>query len=655
MEQHYNNKSPQASADLATINTKQIMAHVWLTYVLALLLATGCSLILAAPTGQPQAVPPAGGQTAGHLSPGGGQQSGTPQWAPMGYNGNRGQAVVSNQYWNYDNKVSSVSGQKSKNVQYFNQGQAVTPMNGNSNALVSSEGSFGHNSTPSSEQVQPKVKATPEQKELKRKLLELAEKATASPDAGSDGSLLRFNTLTKEFEPITVDPNFKKYKQKLQDALKALSAKKLPADKLRQALEDVADEADEADGADGAGQTDDVDWLAKMPQPAQEETHLFGVHKEEAPSHEGDSLEAGHDNQEAWHDEGEKHAEPSDGDQQQDLAHDEQPTSAASTEEHSPDDGPTQEERSHEPGPTPEEYADESLFLQLREELDDRLNRVSDLLYFRPEFLNQLLHLDEERLNPLERQFKRMVLCNSDEQFCDTDPHRDEPHQDDSQTESELEFEQDNEPEQVHEFEQPAELQDEQQASHNYGPPYEGHYEPPYGRQYQAPYEHQYQGPSNYYNGYEETGAHYAPAMPVFVSSSPKANHFSRSSSSVYYAQNHHHESAHSGPDELVAVAGSGPVGGAVHAVSAAAGPRSGILGPQSHGGAQSMAYASFQPARNGPSVGGWDSRPAAKPGRSAATVPAAATKTGTAAGATMSSAASTTAAAAPAAAATKS
>lgn len=62
---------------------------------------------------------------------------------------------------------------------------------------------------------------------------------------------------------------------------------------------------------------------------------------------------------------------------------------------------------------------EKSLFEQVRDELDDRLRRITDLLYFRPEYMNQLLQINEcTDLTPLEAEFKRMILCNSDEQFC---------------------------------------------------------------------------------------------------------------------------------------------------------------------------------------------------------------------------------------------
>lgn len=53
-----------------------------------------------------------------------------------------------------------------------------------------------------------------------------------------------------------------------------------------------------------------------------------------------------------------------------------------------------------------------------RSSLHDRLNQVRDLLYFEPRLMDQIKGTSDELLSPLESAFKRLVLCNSDEQFC---------------------------------------------------------------------------------------------------------------------------------------------------------------------------------------------------------------------------------------------
>ena len=79
-----------------------------------------------------------------------------------------------------------------------------------------------------------------------------AEKATSTPT-----NVLRYNEETQQLEPVEQDPAKELYKQKLQDAIKALSAKKLNPERLKEALEGFDEDPEEqAASATGLGRPD---------------------------------------------------------------------------------------------------------------------------------------------------------------------------------------------------------------------------------------------------------------------------------------------------------------------------------------------------------------------------------------------------------------
>lgn len=291
-----------------------------------------------------------------------------------------------------------------------------------------------------------KKTATEEQLEMKNRLLELAAKATSIPDG--DGPMLKYNPQLGKYETVEVDPDAKIYKEMLREALDALSAKKLSAKKLKKVLGDLeAAQPDSLEPQEPPAAPEPEPEPEPAPEPEPEpsppaaveskvaeplkyilksgsQRNLFDIYntpikiEEEEPAAEE-----------------EKAPEP-------EPAPEEAPAAPAHVEEAAKearrkieswlgnkwDQGRNgalaQSAAEAPPAPEPEPAApvDEErkkLVDEVRFQLDDRINRISDLLYFRSEFLNLLLNVDDaSELTPIESVFKRMVLCNSDEQFC---------------------------------------------------------------------------------------------------------------------------------------------------------------------------------------------------------------------------------------------
>lgn len=218
----------------------------------------------------------------------------------------------------------------------------------------------------------PKKKATLEQKNLKKRLLDLASKATYDPVSNDDDvPLLKFNKDTGKYEAVQVDPSTKAYKNKLREALAALSAKKLPANKLRRVL-----------GEDG--------------YPADYPGNNYFYDDDSSDPESGGSLD----------------------DVPIETVRSERRRARVPNNNY-PDYGAS---GAYLVTPRDDPRVDRAdLIGQIRAILNDNLNRINDLLYFRPEFLSELLEVDESELTPIEHEFKRFILCNADERFCQQD------------------------------------------------------------------------------------------------------------------------------------------------------------------------------------------------------------------------------------------
>lgn len=228
-----------------------------------------------------------------------------------------------------------------------------------------------------------KKKASDEQKKLKKILLDLASKATNDPITGEEGiPILKFNKDTGKYEAVEVDPSTKAYKDKLQAALNALSAKKLPVDKLKRVLED------EESVPDDSKIDPDLSRVEDGPAETVEEQmvpHIVSDYK--------DNIVDDKEN---------------DGEGAENLK----------------SGVPPPDQENHGSTGTyivtpPNDETD--LLKQIRETLNDNLNKINDLLQFKPEFLSQLLDVDADDLTPLENEFKRFILCKADDRFCNHD------------------------------------------------------------------------------------------------------------------------------------------------------------------------------------------------------------------------------------------
>lgn len=313
-----------------------------------------------------------------------------------------------------------------------------------------------------------KKKATPEQKELKATLLRLADKATEVPE----GAMV-FNEETQTYEPI--DASARLYKQKLHDALKALSSKKLNVEKIKKALEggdgkvdrernpetitevDTAQYNSELDNGQMMNEYDQFEAMSSEEQARHGRGHVevvdneaygnqqFSVPRGEMGQEDLDEFYEADEqfNQDQWA--RDSRAAQSQGRQQVFYEPDSEPASFSPRADRQVSRsgrrmGPSASV--DEPNYVAEEVFDEDaassvsdelevrssfdeefepLVREVRELLGDRLNRLVDMLYFRPEVLNQLLQIDDRQLAPIEAEFKRMVLCNSDERFCNRD------------------------------------------------------------------------------------------------------------------------------------------------------------------------------------------------------------------------------------------
>lgn len=311
----------------------------------------------------------------------------------------------------------------------------------------------------------PKEKATPEQKELKKKLADLAKKTTSF--LATDGPLMKYNPKTNQIEPVSVD-QYAQDAKKLEAAVQALSSKRLQADRLRKAL-------------------GEVDEPEPEPEPELELEPEPEVRPEPEPEPElereyDESVAQGPDDEEEFGYGGPMRSdeEPFDPEYSESFGDNYRQDSLFSNPpaERSPPRGPMRhvnqfggsaaprgpedtfgyrpDRRSDFQRPAPffdrpveqapmsqHIYSDDSstdssefdsfeqegdergidmnLIGQVHANLADRLGRISDLLYFSPEFLNQLYRTPSHFLTPFEREFKRMILCNSDEKFCDAD------------------------------------------------------------------------------------------------------------------------------------------------------------------------------------------------------------------------------------------
>jgi hypothetical protein len=294
------------------------------------------------------------------------------------------------------------------------------------NLNVANLGGHDGNSRPvgvhETEPQEKKKEATPEQRKLKKKLLELAEKVTSAP-------VLKYNPATRTLEPVEQDPTAK---QKLQDAIKALNARKLPTERLKEALG-----LDEERGDDGLSAAPDEQRDEQWPRypVGQEERPELG--SQEVPEQDSEQFRMypsqlefdGQDDGPAYEEPVEYasgHYESGPYDQDSEPSESENDYEPAQREKRRYPDRSRSGDPSSYVMPENEEYQEgpaefDDGLREVRELLGDRLDRVSDMLYFRPEFLNQLLQLDDSQLSPLETEFKRMILCNSDEQFCNRD------------------------------------------------------------------------------------------------------------------------------------------------------------------------------------------------------------------------------------------
>lgn len=241
-------------------------------------------------------------------------------------------------------------------------------------------------------------KATQEQKKLKQRLLELASKAINDPINGEDDvPLLKFNKDTGKYEAVQVDPSTKAYKEKLQAALAALSAKKLPAEKLRRVLEDE-------DAFPSEVGSDPLDLSrGNTRNPASNYEKNYYVNQDNDPNnYDFDDGEQQFDNS-LGADNNEPYPQQYKSGSDRNLNN-----GASGAYLVTPQDDPRVDRN--------------DLLGQIRAILNDNLNRINDLLYFRPEFLSELLNVDERtELTPVEAEFKRFILCNADERFCNED------------------------------------------------------------------------------------------------------------------------------------------------------------------------------------------------------------------------------------------
>lgn len=283
-----------------------------------------------------------------------------------------------------------------------------------------------------------KKKASAEQKDLKEKLIELTDKVGGDSIGTPEQPLLKYNPESGQFEPVKMDASSLEAKEKLKEAISAISAKKLPTQMLRRILDDGSSSTatgSEEQVFDNDGDLNDngiPDYQEQQHQQQPETNEAFDVDQQQQQQErqpngrELDILKSTNPRRgsKLMTQQEEIFARPGSTDyegEKQDLysqgeqygfknGHD----SRGNLERNSYVDS-QYSSGSHEHGYNGEEPTGN----EIKAQLDDRLNRISDLLYFRPEFMNQLLQInDAVELTPLESEFKRMILCNSDEQFC---------------------------------------------------------------------------------------------------------------------------------------------------------------------------------------------------------------------------------------------
>jgi len=292
------------------------------------------------------------------------------------------------------------------------------------------------------ERTTKKRQPTPEQRELKHRLLELAAKATSSGPADegdTESTIMRVNKKTGHLELVKVDPNAKVYVEQLRKALKALSAKKLPAKKLKSVL--MSSEQPEASkGRDDYQEIGTAGNSMEIHEPEEiqaEPEYQMETNEPPAPlvdpsqkTQSSTSKPVGPltrlRNDQVLDDIDNPGACYEDEDQCEDGENVYEATTVmpfSDDEEAQVSDGEPNETESVLSKPVDAEtQTNTDLANHVYDLFADRLDRIKDLLYFRPEHIDQIETIDDHRLTPLESEFKRMVLCAADERFCQQCP-----------------------------------------------------------------------------------------------------------------------------------------------------------------------------------------------------------------------------------------